>query len=244
MYKHFIAVRSVYSRGLRIAWHYSDEDFDNSVIKDFLKLFKSKHGDLQLGIHRIATDSIEWESVVESDSYFKDVIPISKATTFVNVAGYDQKLSAVDIAKYILTIIPVTQLKLQKLIYFAYVNLLKSTGKSLFNERILAWKHGPVVREIYEEFRQYGSSTIPYEEDDNEIIISNDISIKPSLMRILSSEEPVATLDAIHKALIDYGEYTAWQLVEITHEPGKPWRKVYEEGQNHQITDDLILSNN
>lgn len=39
----------------------------------------------------------------------------------------------------------VTPLKMQKLVYFAYVWTLLMTGKKLFNEEIQAWPNGPVV---------------------------------------------------------------------------------------------------
>lgn len=243
MYKHFIAISSVYSKGVRIAWHYSEETFDNEVMKDFLKKFKKKHGDLQLGIHRFSTSSPEWDSVIEVDTYFKDVILVQDPNDFIDIAGKDRDLTAIDIAKYVLTLLPTTQLKLQKLVYLIYEKHLVNTGVPLFNEPILAWKHGPVTKSLYEEFREYGSSTIPYEEDDTVIITSKEIAVNPSYMRIFSSECGLTALDVIHDIIDKYEYHSAWDLVNLTHRPGSPWARVFKPGVNSVITDEIILAN-
>lgn len=243
MFKHFIAISSVYSRGVRIAWHYSEAHFDNKVMKDFLKQFKKKHGDLQLGIHRISTPSPDWESVVEADAYFKETILVKDADSFIEIAGNDKDLTAKDIAKYVLTKLPITQLKLQKLVYLIYEKHLVDTGVPLFNEPILAWKHGPVTRSLYEEFREYGSSTIPYEEDNNVIITSEEITVNPSYMRIFSSECGLTALNVIHDVIEKYEDYSAWELVDLTHRPGSPWARVFKPGVNSVISDEIILAN-
>lgn len=243
MFKHFIAVSSVYSKGIRIAWHYSEEKFDNNAMKDFLKRFKKKHGDLQLGIHRISTPSPDWDSVVKADTYFEGTILIQDPDVFIEISGNDRDLTAIDIAKYILTLLPTTQLKLQKLVYLIYEKHLVDTGVPLFKEPILAWKHGPVTKSLYEEFREYGSSTIPYEEDDNVIITSEEIAVNPSYMRIFSSECGLTALNVVHDIIETYKGYSAWELVDLTHRTGSPWERVYKPGVNSVISDDIILSN-
>ncbi len=44
-----------------------------------------------------------------------------------------------------------SHLKLQKLLYFCQGFTLAMTGKPLFSEAIVAWEHGPVVREVWDE---------------------------------------------------------------------------------------------
>ena len=46
----------------------------------------------------------------------------------------------------------VTNLRLQKLLYFAQGWSLARYGKPLFDAPIEAWKFGPVVREVYNEY--------------------------------------------------------------------------------------------
>jgi len=57
---------------------------------------------------------------------------------------------------------PITHLKLQKLVYISYGVYLAMTrgNKRLFNERIEAWPFGPVIPELYHEFKRFGMSRI------------------------------------------------------------------------------------
>src|SRR5690625_7450110 len=53
----------------------------------------------------------------------------------------------------------ITNLKLQKLLYYAQGEYVahneESNDEILFNDRIEAWKHGPVVPEVYRRFSNY-----------------------------------------------------------------------------------------
>jgi probable addiction module antidote protein len=73
------------------------------------------------------------------------------------VVSDDQPASALDIAEYASTIIPrnSTYMKLQKIVYYAQVESLVHYSKPLFREKILAWRGGPVVRELFEKHRGY-----------------------------------------------------------------------------------------
>lgn len=242
MYKHFIAISSLYSKGMRIAWHYSSKSLEPTVIQGFLNSVKEKLGDIQLGVHRLVTDSPDWDSVKNKDSYFADLVVIKNPDNFIEMLSYDNELNAMDIAKFILSVIPMTHLKLQKILYFCYEKYLKKTGAPLFKDEIYAWKYGPVVENVYHEFKTHGSGVIPYEEDDDIIIHTEEIAVTPSFMRILVSDHGEATISIILSVLKEYGKYSAGELVDLTHKKGTPWDKVYEEGLNNRISDDVILS--
>lgn len=49
-----------------------------------------------------------------------------------------------------------TNLKLQKMLYFIYAIYYYKTNKKLFIENFEAWKYGPVIRELYEFFKEKG----------------------------------------------------------------------------------------
>jgi len=55
---------------------------------------------------------------------------------------------------------PLTQIDIQKLVYFAHGWYLALQKQPLIDETILAWKYGPVVRSLYDEFREFGSNPI------------------------------------------------------------------------------------
>ena len=55
---------------------------------------------------------------------------------------------------------PITQMKLQKVVYFAHGLYLGSQRKPLIKESFQAWKFGPVVPDIYHTYKLYGSAPI------------------------------------------------------------------------------------
>ena len=55
---------------------------------------------------------------------------------------------------------PISNLKLQKLLYFAQCYALISENRKLFDEPIEAWAFGPVVPDVYILYKQYGEASI------------------------------------------------------------------------------------
>lgn len=62
--------------------------------------------------------------------------------------------------------IKITNLQLQKILYFSVIEALRrnilSTDEleEIYNEPFLVWRYGPVVESIYEEYKKYGSTSI------------------------------------------------------------------------------------
>ncbi|KFM92960.1 Panacea domain-containing protein [Paenibacillus macerans] len=240
---HFIAISSDYALGRRIGWHYSsDEKLDMHFIEQAMERIKLESGDIHLAIHKLSTDSILWDSVVEKDSFFADVIITDNLGLFIEQLTRGTELKAYDVAKFILSIMPTTHLMLQKLLYYAYAGYLLNTGKKLFKEPIVAFKYGPVVEDVYYKFRHNGASRIEFgEEDEGTFYLQQTKSIvPPSFVRILMSEDGITSAKCIIDTLKEYHAYSAGDLVEKTHRPGGPWERVYREGLNSIITDDLI----
>ena len=55
---------------------------------------------------------------------------------------------------------PVTNLALNKIIYFLHAGYLLEHGEALVTAKIEAWDHGPVFREIYHQFKRFGREPI------------------------------------------------------------------------------------
>ncbi len=55
----------------------------------------------------------------------------------------------------------ISNLKLQKLLYYAQGFSLALTGKPLFNDQIKAWIHGPVVPSVWADYRECGAGPVP-----------------------------------------------------------------------------------
>lgn len=80
----------------------------------------------------------------------------------------EKENTAIAIAKYFLTKGPMTQKKLQKLVYYAYAwyivsfnNNVNKIKNVLFLEKPEAWVHGPVFRTLYDVYRTHGWDDIP-----------------------------------------------------------------------------------
>src|SRR3990167_3308538 len=59
----------------------------------------------------------------------------------------------------------ISNLKLQKLVYYAQGFFLAMHETPLFENDIEAWTHGPVVPELYRQFKEFGRNSIPANQD-------------------------------------------------------------------------------
>lgn len=55
---------------------------------------------------------------------------------------------------------PISNLKLQKILYYAWIDYYKRTGNALFLNDICAWQLGPVIPDVYYEFCSYAGTPI------------------------------------------------------------------------------------
>lgn len=107
-----------------------------------------------------------------------------------------------------------TNLKLNKLVYFVQGIYCAKTGKLLFPDSIEAWTYGPVIRALYDKYKCYGDS----------IITGVDSSYNENCF---TNEE----LDILTDVVIMFKGYSA----ELTHMPNKAWSKYYVKNQNNVI---------
>ena len=69
-----------------------------------------------------------------------------------------------------------THMRLQKLLYYAQGWHLAAFGRPLYVGRIEAWKHGPVVKEIYPTFKDYGAKSISPNEAGEPTLSDQDMA--------------------------------------------------------------------
>lgn len=119
--------------------------------------------------------------------------------------------------------IPVDNLKLQKLLYYCQAVHLVRVGEVLFEDQIEAWRYGPVIPSIYRKYKQFGFEIIKSEETD----LSEPVSLCP---------EQMTTIDMV---LEYYGAMSAVRLVNETHSES-PWKDTYKEGVNIEINVDVM----
>lgn len=222
MRTHFIFMSSSYSLGVRITLDFivKNEETQKEIKKDFDKIIKECGRDVSISTHMIQAEGIEWSSVYKADTFFKNVKVIEGVDKFIEVIKKDRKLKGTDVAKYILTKVECTQLKLQKLVYLCFADYLCETDKKLFTDKIYAFKYGPVVDSIYKEYKKYGYKEIESEEIKMEMDSSLEL---PARSRILFAEDGTEKIISIDRTLKKYGMLTAAQLVELTHRVKAPW---------------------
>lgn len=116
-----------------------------------------------------------------------------------------------------------TNLKLQKLLYFAQGKYLAKKDRPLFKEPVEAWKLGPVVRDIYDNFKYCGSFPIT--------------AFDKGVKEVNLDDETKKFLDIIWK---EYGKYSARYLVDLTHEKDTSWSQAYSPEKDSKISIELM----
>ena len=236
MVRHLIFMSSSYSSGVRIAFDLCGKELNAINIFNSITRIKKECGEsVSLSTHFINAKTEEWESVVESDSFFKGVKCVSSIRKFISLIKRDLVLEGIDIARYILTKKPCTHLELEKLTYFCYADYLCKTGQKMFNDSILAYRYGPVISSVYGRYNSYGSSKIDEYTDTKEHNLS-DIEL-PAISRIMFSTYGEQKINSIEDTLKRYAKYSAGELINITHRQGSPWDRTE---QSHEIHDELI----
>ena len=117
----------------------------------------------------------------------------------------------------------ITNLKLNKLLYFAQGWSLVRLGRPLFQNDIQAWKYGPAVAYVYHDYKNCGCSPITFVDEG----YSNSV---------FSGDQYALLLDVY----AEYGRFTARALTSMTHESGTPWSLFYVEGENAVIPKEAI----
>ncbi|MDQ7983234.1 MAG: DUF4065 domain-containing protein [Spiroplasma sp.] len=109
------------------------------------------------------------------------------------------KLNYMDVAKYLYqnTNNNMSNLKLQKMMFFAYIKYYEKYGEELFDDEFEAWVYGPVLPDLYYSF--YRLFLIEDNKDDQNI---KDKNIK----------------DVLNEVIKEYDNKGAFELVKISHE--------------------------
>ncbi|MEM8849219.1 MAG: type II toxin-antitoxin system antitoxin SocA domain-containing protein [Pseudomonadota bacterium] len=116
-----------------------------------------------------------------------------------------------------------TPMQLMKLAYISYGWHLAMRGERLFEDRVEAWKYGPVIPALYHATKHFGREKI------GPGFISDGS---------LSHPEHESFLDGVVER---YGSFSGIALSNLTHMPGTPWSQVFKPGVlGIVIPDELI----
>lgn len=112
-------------------------------------------------------------------------------------------------------------LKLQKLIYYAQCMHVAIFNTPMYSDKIEAWENGPVVREVYKQYRHYQLGPNARNEDPVKIN-----ALQEDVLRVIN---------------IVYGNKSANELIELTHGEN-PWKELKHKVDNHEDPEITISS--
>lgn len=129
-------------------------------------------------------------------------------------------MKSIDIANALIALygheIDITNLKLNKLVYYAHVESIRRGHGPLFDDAVEAWQYGPVEPIVYHAFKSNGKQRI---------------TSSNSTLRITGQAR-----DIISFVANTYGKLSAFDLVTFSHRDGGAWSRVYSPGVDNPIT--------
>ena len=119
---------------------------------------------------------------------------------------------------------PLSLLKLLKLMHYAEGSFLATERGSLFSEPIIAWRHGPVIKSLWDLYADEPYS-LPVSDDE-----------KQQLSLICKEDQ-----DLLEDVFQTFGQLSAWKLRNMTIQE-TPWIKATNNGEimNREIKRELI----
>lgn len=114
--------------------------------------------------------------------------------------------------------IQISNLALQKLLYFAHAHFLIRTGSPLVQGAFEAWTYGPVHPAVYHAFKAEGDQPLATRAEGRNVMTG-----ETRVLHIPANPE-------VHRQLLDvlnaYGRLSPGRLVDISHAPRGPWATV------------------
>ena len=125
---------------------------------------------------------------------------------------------------------------INKIVYFVHCDYLLEQKEPLVSAKIEAWQHGPVFRELYQEFKKWGEQ--PIRGRATRICPHTGEVEEASVVFGGEERERIA-------AIIDrYLHFSAAHLRALSHVSGGPWDQVWQHSgranPGMQISNDLI----
>lgn len=128
--------------------------------------------------------------------------------------------TALNISKYIVSKCikdgePISNLQLQKILYYIQREFLKKNDDIAFDDVIEAWQFGPVVPDIYYHYCGYGAM--------------------PITSPVESCKLPKKYTSIIDPIVEEKRKLEPWTLVNETHKKGHAWDKTYKNGKGNKM---------
>lgn len=124
---------------------------------------------------------------------------------------------------------PLTPLQIMKLVYLAHGWMLAIYDQPLVEEDFEAWRYGPVVPDLYQAMKIYRADALREPLVLGSIAQIQDggrIRFVPIEPRPFSVQE-TWVIEAVYQ---HFGSWPASKLIQVTHQLGSPWHKVWAPG--------------
>jgi uncharacterized phage-associated protein len=134
--------------------------------------------------------------------------------------------------------VPLSNLKLQKLLFLCHATYLVRTGQPLINGSFEAWQYGPVHRVTYHAFKHFGAKPIT-----EAAMKFNPVT---GIRVALELPEAREVSDIVRDVLRAHGARSPGELVELTHAKDGPWDYVVSAAKESanlglKIRDEVIV---
>jgi uncharacterized phage-associated protein len=131
-----------------------------------------------------------------------------------------------------------TNLALQKLLYFAHAIFLIERKRPLMLGYFEAWEYGPVHPTVYQAFKSAGAAPISFR--------ASRVDVASGVPVALALPENLPVRQHIARIMQSYGRMTPGRLVDIAHAKGAPWDFIANKGRTSmafglRIPDDVIV---
>jgi Uncharacterized phage-associated protein len=103
-----------------------------------------------------------------------------------------------------------TPMQLLKLVYIAHGWHLGYTGDALISDEVQAWRHGPVIKALYDRLRQFGGGAV------RGLVTNGPFGGLPPAV----GPEVVPMLEGVWR---NYSRFSGMELSDMTHRPDTPW---------------------
>jgi uncharacterized phage-associated protein len=132
----------------------------------------------------------------------------------------------------------ITNLALQKLLYFAHALHLVEQKRPLVSGYFEAWEYGPVHPAVYQAFKASGAQPIDFR--------AAGLNLVTGQRKPIPAPEDPAVHELVARVMQNYGRMTPGRLVDISHAKDAPWDFIVHKARTSlafgmRIPDDLIL---
>jgi uncharacterized phage-associated protein len=114
---------------------------------------------------------------------------------------------------------PLTQLALLKIIYFAHGWSLAVKNRPLVSQPIEAWEHGPVIKVVRDAFKSFGKKPITGRAE-RLILATGEFQVVPPNIETDDAD----FIAAVYRT---YRDFDGLELSDLTHVSNSPWDRVW-----------------